>query len=109
MGYKKRIEDAWNIYAEIVVLVAEQAFKETVLPFLKENGYELNVWNEYHVVRPTKERPIDGRFWNGRVAGVYPEELPENIRELLDMEIPGLHTKSLGDLMPSYKFGEVIR
>jgi len=83
------IDNAWLKYLDVVDNEAEKQFVTIVLPWLKKNGYGFiagnGIWGVY-----------------SKDGDLYPETLPKHIRDILEMEIPGLRANDLGSLMPDY-------
>lgn len=101
--YKNRLQDAWDRYSQIVEDTACDAFHREIVPFLREHGYGFIAGNGTWIISvASKERPLDVRYYNGRYYTIYPEELPERIREVLETDIPGMRANDLGSLMPAY-------
>ncbi len=90
---EKSIENAWKEYMRNVQQYADWRFEHDIKPFLQAREYRLYKFSK-----------SDYAIHNRREMRVYNDELPDHIREILEMDIPGLDTYDLGSLMPEFNW-----
>lgn len=86
----KQLDRAFDEYMEVVFAVADARRNDCVVPYCQKNDLSFLAGNgEYYFIkRGGKHIPID--------------DLPKHVRDVVDMEVPGLRTNSLGTLMTNY-------
>lgn len=83
------INKYWEKYSNEILAIASQRFEATVKPFCKKKGFIFLSGNcDWYIL--------------GKDMKAREDEVPAYITELLDQEVPGMPTESLGTLMPCY-------
>jgi hypothetical protein len=99
---------AFDKYTDIVMACAEKEFNIVILPYLKKYNLEFMAGNGTFSITYTDKTPksfINKYFMSGyrNMGGwVNVDKLPNKIKNVLFMEIPGFRGNDLGSLMPDY-------
>jgi len=94
--YKDKLEFDSMCFTHSIEATATMAFVEVILPWLKKNNYHMLVGNGTYYIFYMK---------NGRDVMVDPnfkDDMPEYIREVLQLEVEHHGNPDLGCWMPDY-------
>ena len=86
------LKQIWGDYLDAVYAYAVLKFEKVVLPWLEEKGYDFLAGN--------------GEWYVESVSWYINPNIPKEILNILQTEVPGLPANDLGSLMPSYKHSE---
>jgi len=91
------IDAAWDQYYELIQKLANQEFRLHILPWLHKNHYYFlagnGTWYVFKEVPGEKEESI------------FEDKIPKEILDILQQEVEGMPSNSLGSLMPDYPEG----
>lgn len=89
-GIESIIDKHWNTYSDHIDRLATQVFNIVVRPWLKDNEYIFVAGNGDYFV------------WDKDGLRIEEENIPQHILDVLNIEISGMKTESLGTIMPNY-------
>ena len=92
--FENEMSKEFDTYEVKIHRIAEIAFNDTIKPYLVKHNYKFlsgnGTWYIYCFDKNKKEIEIDV------------DKLPNRIKDLLNLEIPGYRSNGFGDFMPNY-------
>ncbi len=88
--YDDKLDRAWQDYDIAVGAIAMEAFTRHIRPFLVKKGYLFLAGNGTWYIEDKSGH------------GVYSEDLPKRIADILDSCVLGMPANCLGSFMPNY-------
>lgn len=88
---KNVLENEFKKYEAFVYAYAKSQFQKNIKPWFEKKGYRFMAGN--------------GTFWIGSTKNdksIWLEDLPVKIKNILNMDIPGMPFISLGCFMPDF-------
>ena len=98
-----RIESLWNLYCRDVQKVINELQSTIINPWLEHMGYYMICGNGDYFVGWDIPDPKSGEWEHGKTKIFNEADLPKYIRDILELEIPGMPGNSAGTLMTNYK------
>jgi hypothetical protein len=92
-AYRKRIEMDFAAYMAVADALAARAFVEVIQPWLKKNKYHMLVGNGTYYVYYKQ---------GGRDIYVDLDNAPAYIRDVMQLDVPGMPGNDLGTCMPDF-------
>jgi hypothetical protein len=101
---EEALQQHWAVYDEHVDEVADTLFKEVVVTFCQERGFQfVSGMGTYSLTRVDKKKSESDSYggWN-REDFDPADETAMRLFDILEMEIPGMPANSMGSIMPDH-------
>ena len=93
--YEKRLESAYNEYIDKIEKIAEEARQDYLIPYLDKMDYSFSSGNGTYTIFDHKEKYDYYHF--------LMDELPEKIKNILELEVNDRGNSELGLWMEDYR------